>query len=88
MWKFLSKIGTKVRNTYFPIDSLTIWDKCDVLITANPNLITNKPDGKQVIKIKTEYNNEVSADYTFNSLSDFLTDEKNTIKLFNGNIEI
>lgn len=85
---FLSKIGTKVRNTYFPIDSLTIWDKCDVLITANPNLITNKPDGKQVIKIKTEYNNEVSADYTFNSLSNFLTDEKNTIKLFNGNIEI
>ena len=84
---FLSKIGTKVRNAYFPIDSLTIWDKCDVLITANPNLIANKPDGKQVIKIKTEYNNEVSADYTFNSLSNFLTKEENTVKLFNGTIE-
>lgn len=79
---FLSKIGTKIREVYLPIDSSTIWDKCDVLITANPNLIANKPNGKKVIKIKTEYNKEVNADYTFNSFSDFLTDEKNTICLF------
>ena len=84
---FLSKIGTKIREVYFPVDSFTIWDKCDVLITANPNLISNKPLNKKVVKIKTEYNNEVDADYSFNSLSDFLTDEKNTLKLLNGTIE-
>ena len=83
----MSKIGTKIREVYFPVDSFTIWDKCDVLITANPNLISNKPLNKKVVKIKTEYNNEVDADYSFNSLSDFLTDEKNTLKLLNGTIE-
>ena len=36
---FLSKLGTKIRETYFPTDSSTIWDRCDVLITANPSLL-------------------------------------------------
>ena len=62
---FLSKIGTKIREVYFPTDSLTVWDKCDILITANPELLELKPEGKTSIKIKTEYNNESGADYTF-----------------------
>lgn len=80
---FLSKLGTKVREVYLPIDSNTIWDKCDVLITANPQLIENKPTNKKVIKIKTDYNKEVDADFTFNYLSDFLIDPKNIEKLLN-----
>lgn len=80
---FLSKLGTKVREVYLPIDSNTIWDKCDVLITANPQLIENKPTNKKVIKIKTDYNKEVDADFTFNYLSDFLIEPKNIEKLLN-----
>jgi hypothetical protein len=83
---FLSKIGTKVREVYFPKDSMTIWNKCDVLITANPNLLENKPEGKVSIKIKTDYNNEAESDFTYKDLSTFLTNAENTEKLIsNGN---
>lgn len=74
---FLSKLGTKIREVYLPDNSVTIWDKCDILITANPDLIETKPEGKKAIKITTEYNKEVEADYTFNSFSSFLTNKEN-----------
>lgn len=80
---FLSKIGTKVREVYFPTDSQTIWEKCDVLITANPDLLSNKPENKISVKIKFDYNKDVEADYIFKDLSTFLTNEENTIKLLN-----
>lgn len=82
---FISKLGTKIREVYLPKDSSTIWDKCDVLITANPNLLSIKPEGKVSIKINTEYNKESEADYNFNSLSSFLNNPENTIKLLNEN---
>lgn len=87
---FLSKLGTKIREVYFPVNSETIWNKCDVLITANPDLLLSKPDCepcKISIKINTEYNKESNADYTFSSLSKFLSDKNNTEKLlehYNG----
>lgn len=78
---FLSKLGTKVRETYFPKDSNTIWDRCDILITANPSLLKNKPEGKTSIKIAKDYNSDIEADYTYETLSLFLTDEKIIEKL-------
>lgn len=81
---FLSKIGTKVREYYFPADSKTIWDKCDVLITASPYLMSIKPDGKTVVKINTEYNKEDQADYSFNSLSTFLSNKENIKSILDG----
>lgn len=74
---FLSKLGTKIREIYLPDNSVTIWDKCDILITANPDLIETKPEGKKAIKITTEYNKEIEADYTFSSFSAFLTNKEN-----------
>lgn len=78
---FLSKIGTKIREVYFPKDSVTIWDKCDVLITANPYLLSTKPEGKKSVKIVTEYNTESEADFTFNKLSSFLEKSENVKNL-------
>ena len=72
---FISKLGTKIREVYLPSDSKTIWDKCDVLITANPALIATKPEGKTVIKIVKDYNKDCVADYEYETLSLFLTDE-------------
>ena len=72
---FLSKIGTRVREVYLPFNALEIWDKCDVLITATPKLLKNKPEGKIVIKIETDYNKDIESDYTYKSLSDFINDE-------------
>lgn len=77
---FLSKLGCKVREVYFPSDSLTIWDKCDILITANPKLIDNKPEGKKVIKISTDYNKDNKSDDTFEVITDYFNDINNVIK--------
>lgn len=84
-YSFLSKISSSVREVYFPIDSYTIWDRCDILITANPNLIENVPEGKIVIKINTPYNKSVECKYSFKSLMDVITDENETvIKILTG----
>ena len=78
---FLSKIGCRVRNVYFPTDSSTIWNKCDVLITANPRLLENKPEGKKTIKIVTDYNKENTADFTYDNVVDFFSEPNNTLNL-------
>ena len=81
---FLSKLGTKIREVYFPTDSMTIWDKCDVLITANPALLDAKPEGKVSVKIKADYNKETNADYTYKNLSALISDKKFLEELVNG----
>lgn len=89
---FLSRIGTRVREIYFPIDSQTIWDKCDILITADPRLIEKKPEDKVAVKIEAPYNKETEADYTFESLMDVIHDSEhkliNLIEEKNGNVGI
>lgn len=80
-YSFISKTFLGIREVYLPTDSLTIWDRCDVLITANPYLLANKPSSKRSIKIVTDYNTDADADYTFTTLAQFLKDENNTLKL-------
>jgi hypothetical protein len=74
---FLSKTGCEMRNILFPTDSLESWKACDILITANPLLLDNKPKGKVSIKINAPYNKDSISDYTFDSLSDFLNNKYN-----------
>lgn len=76
---FLSDKGFKVREYYFPIDSSTIYDRCDIVITANPNIISKCPEGRTVIKIDAPYNKEVECELSFPSLYDLLTDSDNTL---------
>jgi hypothetical protein len=76
---FLSRISTRVREYYFPIDSQTVWDKCDVLITANPIYMENVPEGKTLIKIKAPYNKNYEVALTYDSLGDLIKDEENII---------
>lgn len=78
-YAFISRIGLRVREVYFPKDSATIWDKCDILITASPDLIENKPEGKTVVKINAPYNKDIEGDYNFDTLSSVINDENNTI---------
>ena len=83
---FLARIGTRVREIYFPTNSLTIWDKCDILITANPNLIENVPKGKIVFKIKTPYNSNTKTKYEYDNLIDIIHDSNNNLeKLIENN---
>lgn len=76
---FLNRIGSRVREYYFPVDSMTIWDKCDILITTNPRLIENCPENKTVIVITTPYNKNIETKYRFNSLLDVINDTDETI---------
>ena len=80
-YSFLAKIGSRVREVYFPIDSSTVWDKCDVLITANPRFFTNKKEGKKIIKINKDYNKDCVADLTYNSLLEVIQDEEFVTKI-------
>ena len=81
---FISKLGSDIREVYLPKDSFTIWDKCDVLITANPRLLDSKPEGKKSVKINFEYNNDCEADFTFNSFSEIANNENNIKKILNN----
>lgn len=78
---FIAKMATRIRETYFPTNSIEIYDKCDVLITADPKLLENKPFNKIVIKIETDYNKELSADFTYSTFMDFLNDKEIINKL-------
>ena len=69
-------MATRIRNIFFPADSSEIWDRCDVLITADPNLLNNKPEGKTSIRIENDYNKDCEADYSYSSLSEFLLDKE------------
>lgn len=77
---FLQKIACRVREYYFPKDSLTIWDKCDILITANPDLIEAKPEGKTSVKINSSYNKNVKSDYEYDSFIELMNLGTNEIE--------
>ena len=76
---FLARFGIRLREIHFPTDSLSMWDKCDIMITANPKLIQNKPEDKVCIKINAPYNKETKGTYEFNSMLDVIHDENNTL---------
>lgn len=79
---FLYRLGCRFREYYFPIDSSTIWDRADIVITANPKLLASKKEGKVAIKVSQSYNmnEDCKADYTFDSMMDIITDKGFTIE--------
>lgn len=81
---FLSQIATRIREFYFPKDSSDIWNKCDVLVTAEPKLLKEKPEGKLAVKIDAPYNKDIDADLSYESLSALMSDEKFIEKLNEG----
>lgn len=76
---FLARFGIRIREIHFPIDSVKMWDKCDIMITANPNLLNAKPENKISFKVNAPYNKDAKGDYEFDSMLDIIHDENNTI---------
>ena len=74
-YAFIGNLGCSIREVYLPFDSSTIWDKCDVLVTANPLLLASKPEDKISVKIRTDYNKEYKGTYEYNKLSAFLSED-------------
>jgi hypothetical protein len=83
---FLSKTGCRIDKIRFIKDSKKEWDGVDVLITANPDALNNKPNGKIGIKIKTSYNQDVKTDLELDSILEFFKDENLRNKILNTKI--
>ena len=47
-----------------------MWDEVDILLTADPTLLLEKPKDKVVIKFITNYNKEIKNDLEITSLSE------------------
>lgn len=69
---FLSKNSCYVDNyKFFKKDNVgNMWNDCDLWITTDEYILSSKPDNKKSIKVDTEYNKEVSSDYTVEKLLD------------------
>lgn len=78
---FLSKMAHKVRETFFPSNSNEIWDRCDILITADMKLLKSVPRDKICVKIETPYNKEIKTPNggKYDTLDNFFND-KNIIQ--------
>jgi hypothetical protein len=83
---FLSKTGCRIENIRFVKNATKEWDGLDVLITANPDALMNKPSGKISIKINASYNKDVKADLEIDSILDFIKDENLRNKILNTKI--
>lgn len=73
---FLSKIGTRVREVFFPRDINEIWNRCDVVITANDDVLKAKPSDKKSVKIINTVNkdSDVKGDFEYDSMSSVIKD--------------
>lgn len=66
---FLSKTNYNVREIDIPENYKNIWEKYDVIITADPTIIETKPTNKILYKIKTPYNSHLTCENEFDSIS-------------------
>lgn len=75
---FLSKIGCRVREMFFPKRGEEMWEKCDVIITTNKHIVKSKPENKKVVLIKTSDNQNLidKCDLVYDSLYDLLEDSE------------
>lgn len=76
---FLSSNVFRCREYYFPTNSMTIYDKADIVVTTQPSLIEQCPENKIVIKIETDYNKDIETQYSYKSLSSLINDPKKLI---------
>jgi 5'(3')-deoxyribonucleotidase len=83
---FLSKLGCRATNIRFIKQNEDEWDGLDILITANPVALENKPDNKISVKIKAPYNSNSVADYELNSILEFIMDGSIREKIINTKI--
>jgi len=69
---FISKFGCLVENVSFYSEQTKnlLWDKVDVLLTANPSLISETPQNKKIVKYNTIYNTNSESMYQINKISE------------------
>jgi 5'(3')-deoxyribonucleotidase len=83
---FLSKTSCRANKLRFVRQHIEEWDGLDVLITANPIALENKPTNKISVKVKASYNKDVKADYEIDSILDLIRNEDLRNSIFNTTI--
>ena len=83
---FLSKLGCRATNIRFVKQYEEEWGDVDVLITANPIALKNKPSDKISVKINAPYNSDCQGDFELDSILDFIKDEALRTKILNTKI--
>lgn len=78
---FISKFGCEIDKVVFynKLTEDTIWDEFDVLVTANPELLSQNHN-KTLIKYETSYNSNISSDNSIESLRELDEKIENLIK--------
>lgn len=73
---FLSKLGSMFKTIKFVTKFEEKWNHVDVMITASPETLASKPEGKISVKVNCPYNNDSEADFTINSIEEFIESEE------------
>lgn len=75
---FLSKMRVEVKNILFVYDNKELFENVDWILTTDPTIINEKPEGKVVIKLERPYNEDSKADYSafgVSTLNEAITEE-------------
>lgn len=83
---FLGKYAPKIREAHMLLNENDVWGVCDVIITANPNVISNTPNDKLCVKINNSYNQEIESKFNYDTLMSFFNDT-NVIKKLNNKLK-
>lgn len=83
---FLSKLACQIDKIRFVKDNEDEWGDADILITANPIALENKPKNKIAVKISAPYNEKSTADYTLKNVIEFFKDDSLRNKIINTKI--
>jgi len=69
---FLSKFGCLVETVKFYSEQTKnqMWDSIDILLTANPDLLLNKPTDKIIIKYITEFNCNIDVEHEIKNIKE------------------
>jgi hypothetical protein len=80
---FLSKINSRVKNYFFYETNEEVWNKIDILITANPDLMHNVSEDKKIVKIVRPFNEDINMDCEYLNIFDIIENDKNFNKYIN-----
>jgi hypothetical protein len=69
---FISKFGCLIETIKFYSEQTKkqMWKSVDILLTANPELLLNKPSKKMVIKYETSFNEHIKTEHTITNLKE------------------
>ena len=78
-------MATRVREIYLPSDSLSILDRCDIIITSDPKLLSNIKKNQVGVKINMDYNSNISSEniVEYKSLNEFISNSNNLREIIN-----